>query len=104
MCTIVWFATVTRILDRKGRSVLRFARTGLIDRLDSILLVGGIPMYHAGAGGRDYPTMIEEYLLDPAGVFYDDSSGIVMNEMRDLSGGAMSVLNASPPERTGSGR
>lgn len=62
------------------------------DLLRTYLTLGGVPMYHAGAGDRDYRTIVEEYLFDPAGIFYNDSTEIVINELKELSNSAMSVL------------
>jgi len=65
-----------------------------VDILSTYLTLGGVPMFHAGAGDRSYSDLVEEYLFDPSGIFYNDSVGIVINEMRSLSTESMSVLEA----------
>ena len=62
------------------------------DLLRTYLTLGGIPLYHAGAGDRDYGSIVEEYLFDASGIFYNDATDIIISEMKELSGSAMSVL------------
>ncbi|MBR4686132.1 MAG: AAA family ATPase [Candidatus Methanomethylophilaceae archaeon] len=64
------------------------------DILRTYLILGGIPLFHAGAGDRSYRAIVEDYLLDPNGIFNNDSVEIVVSELKSLSSDAMSVLEA----------
>ena len=65
-----------------------------VDILKTYLTLGGIPLYHASAGDRDFIEIVEEYIFNPLSLFYNDSIDIVVNEMKDQADNALSVLGA----------
>ena len=64
------------------------------DILKTYLILGGIPLYHAGAGNRNYVEIVEDYLFEPTNLFYNDPTAIVVGELKDQAENALSVLQA----------